>query len=124
MTYENLYTEFISLFPEDIEYFKKKEEETGADIQDGIHVVFGMVVVPYVIMIVQEAPDKAMKAFEFFEKMEKSGDSRIAEVVEFTVLENLLSEEKGVISQCAGFFGEETRKAADDVGKWAISSEK
>lgn len=47
MKYEELYDDFLSLFPEDIEYFKEREKETGADVEDGIHVVFGMGVTPF-----------------------------------------------------------------------------
>ncbi len=118
MKYEDLYSDFISLFPEDMDFFKKREEETGADVADGIHVVFGMVVVPFITKIVKETPDKAKKAFEFFEEMETSGDSQIAEVLEFTVLENLLTEDKGMIPEYAKYFGEETKAAATAVGKW------
>ncbi len=118
MKYEDLYTDFLSLFPEDIEYFKKCEEETGATSEVGIHVVFGMVVVPFITKIVKDAPDKAKKAFEFFEEMEKSDDPQIAEVLEFTVLENLLTEDKDMMSEYAKYFGKETKEAAASVGKW------
>ena len=118
MKYDELYRDFVSLFPDDMDYFKKLEEETGANEEEGIHIVFGMVVVPFITKIVTEAPDKAKKAFDFFEKMELSGDSRIAEVLEFTVLENLLTENKDLIPEYEKFFGEETKKAANAVGKW------
>lgn len=118
MKYEELYNDFIAMFPEDYCFFKEKENETGADISDGIHVVFGMVVVPYVTKIVNESPDKATKAFAFFEEMEKSEDSKIAEVLEFTVLEHLLTDDADMASEYADYFGEETKRAAIEVGKW------
>lgn len=84
----------------------------------GISVGLVMVVVPYVSLIVEKAPDKAKKAFDFFEEMEKSGDPRIAEVLEFTVLENLLTEDKNKIPKYVQYFGDETKIAAKAVGKW------
>ena len=63
MKYDDLYNDFVSLFPDDISFFKATEETTGADVEDGIHVVFGMVVVPFIKKIVKEDPDKARKAF-------------------------------------------------------------
>lgn len=118
MKYEELYNDFIAMFPEDYCFFKEKENETGADISDGIHVVFGMVVVPYVTKIVKESPDKATKAFEFFEMMEMSEEPKIAEVLEFTVLEHFLTDDADMAQKYVEFFGEETKKAAVEVGKW------
>ena len=77
-----------------------------------------MNVIPFVKKIVVDSPEKAKRAFDFFEQMEKSGDSMIAEVVEFSILENLLTEETGVANKCAEFFGKETKEAARSVGKW------
>ena len=118
MKYEEIYDEFKKLFPEYADYFKAKEEETGAEVETGMHVVFGMVVVPFVAKIVKESPDKAKKAFDYFEKMETSGDPKIAEVVEFTILENLLTEDKEAVPEYEKYFGEETKVAAKAVGKW------
>lgn len=42
----------------------------------------------------------------------------IAEVVEFSILENLLTEEPDLVNKCAEYFGEETKEAAQSVGKW------
>lgn len=47
MIYKELYDEFITLFPEDKEYFRSKEEETGAEREDGMHVMFGLIICPY-----------------------------------------------------------------------------
>ena len=41
-----------------VEYFKKLENETGAGVEDGMHVVFGMVVVPFVTKAVKEDFEK------------------------------------------------------------------
>ena len=59
-----------------------------------------------------------MKAFSFFEDMEKSGDSKIAEVLEFSILEYLLSNEKESIDLYAKYFAPETTEAAKSIGKW------
>ena len=118
MKYEEIYNDFVSLFPDDIEYFNEKERETGADTGTGMHVVFGMIVAPFVIKITKESPDKAKKAFDFFETMETSEDARIAELVEFTILENLLTEDKDMIPEYEKYFGEETKIAAKAVEKW------
>ncbi len=37
--------------------------------------------VPFITKIVQESPDKAKRAFEFFEEMETSGDLKIGKTL-------------------------------------------
>ncbi len=118
MRSEELYIKFKALFPDDSELFKEIEREAGTDSESGMHVVSGMVVVPFVTRIAKESHDKAKRAFDYFETMETSGDPRIAEVVEFTVLENLLTEDKEMVSEYAKYFGPETTIAAKAVGKW------
>lgn len=117
MKYDELYNDFKSLFPEDEGFFKSVEEETGAGSDDGFHVLFCMNVVPSVKKIVVESPEKAKRAFDYFEQMEKSENSMIAEVVEFSILENLLTEEPDLVNKCAEYYGDETKEAAQSVGK-------
>ena len=50
--------------------------------------------------------------------MEVSDDPKIAEVLEFTVLEDLLTEDKDMIPEYEKYFGEETKTATAAVGKW------
>ena len=63
MKYEDLYDEFINLFPEDKEFFKRLEEETGAVRSIGMHIMFGLVVSPYILRLLEKEPEKAKKAF-------------------------------------------------------------
>ena len=59
MKYEELYDEFKKLFPEYADYFKAKEEETGAEVEIGMHVVFGMVVCPFIIKMAEDEIGRA-----------------------------------------------------------------
>lgn len=83
-----------------------------------MHIKFGLVVIPFIKRIVKESPEKAKVAFEFFEKMEVSGDPKIAEVVEFTILENLLTDTDISVEEFEKYFGAKTKVAAEAVGKW------
>ena len=56
MKYEDLYDEFINLFPEDKEFFKRLEEETGAERSIGMHIMFGLVVSPYILRLLEKKP--------------------------------------------------------------------
>ena len=105
MKYEDLYDDFINLFPEDKEFFKKLEEETGAERSIGMHIMFGLVVSPYILRLLEKEPEKAKKAFEFIEKMETSEDERIANVADVSVLEILITEEDGGIEKIRKYLG-------------------
>lgn len=105
MKYEDLYDEFINLFPEDKEFFKRFEEETGAERSIGMHIMFGLVVSPYILRLLEKEPEKAKKAFEFIEKMETSEDERIANVADVSVLEILITEEDGGIEKIRKYLG-------------------
>ncbi|MDY3829422.1 MAG: hypothetical protein SOZ65_00590 [Erysipelotrichaceae bacterium] len=56
MKYEDLYDEFINLFPEDKEFFKRLEEETGAERSIGMHIMLGLVVSPYILRLLEKEP--------------------------------------------------------------------
>lgn len=118
MEYNNIFKEFIALFPEDKEWFENEVVNNDACEEDGMHVVFGMVVVPYLLNIATASNDKLKKAFDYIEKMESSGNSMIAEVVEFSVLENLIGEDSNMLKQLYEYMGPETKSAFKDVCKW------
>ena len=113
--YNKLYDDFIGLFPEDKEFFKQLELETDAEQDIGMHIMFEMVVVPYVRKIVDEDPKKAKKAFDFFEEMEKDEDPMIGNVVDVSVLEVLIDDG---FKKYIPYVGEETLKAARNIAQF------
>ena len=118
MNYNELYDDFINLFPEDASRFKRLEEEAGVvKSEDGIYVMYDMVVVPYVKDIVDEAPAKAKIAFDFFESMEKDENPEVGNVMEVSVLESLLTSDGG-LNKYLPFIGEETLKAARYIAQF------
>lgn len=108
MKYQDLYDEFIKLFPEDKDFFCEKEKETGEERTDGMHIMFGFIVCPYIIRIATEDPGKAQKAFDFIERMETDEDSMVVNVAEVTVLENIMTDEKGGMKKLGKFLGKES----------------
>lgn len=89
MTYDNLYSEFKNLFPECNSTFEEYARKANADEDDGMHIMFSFVVIPFVIQLIKEKDDDKLKrAFDYFEKMASSNISDITEVLEFTVIEN------------------------------------
>lgn len=97
MVYENLYEEFKTRIPECKEFCKKKEKENLIDKTDGIHIYFSLIVVPYIVEILKiDNSAVANKIFQFIEEMAKSNDIKIYEVLDFTILEQIIDEEKNI----------------------------
>ena len=92
MIYQELYDEFIKLFPEDKEFFVEKEKETGAEREDGMHVMFEFMVCPFILKIADEDLQKTQKAFDFVEQMVTYEDSMVVNVAEVTVLERIMTD--------------------------------
>ena len=118
MIYKELYDEFITLFPEDKDYFRCKEEETGAEREDGMHVMFGLIICPYILKIVAEDSQKTQKAFDFIEKMVTDQDSMIGNVAEVSVLENIMTDENGGMKKFERFLGKESMNAVKHLSHY------
>ena len=74
-----------------------------------MHIMFGMVVVPFIVDLVKkDENDKLEKAFSFFEDMINDKNNLVSEVVEFTILEDLLSSGQDVLDKCKVYMGNET----------------
>ncbi len=59
---------------------------------DGGHVQFGTVVVPYLYHLVNVKDDlKIKRCFEFFDKMSISSDKELSAVVQFSILEDVVT---------------------------------
>lgn len=122
MKYDTLYDEFLKSFPEDAAALNARAGEMSVDPSDGMHIMFGMVIVPFILKLVEDKNEIKLKAaFHFFERMQNSGDALIAEVLEFTVLEDLISREKSVLDSCKAYMESETRKACRAVERFMMS---
>lgn len=53
MQYDDLYKAFKEEIPEGLSFLEIKEKENLIDEADGIHIIFGVVVVPYILYNVQ-----------------------------------------------------------------------
>ena len=92
LTYENAYQQFKNEFKDDTDFFKERETETGVDDTDGRHIQFGMVVVPYLYHLVDIQDEAKIKeCFEFFDRMSVSSDKELSAVVQFSILEAIVS---------------------------------
>lgn len=121
MKYETLYDEFAQLFPDDAAKLKKMANNTEAEPSDGMHVMFGMVVVPFVLELMAGSDEKKLKkAFSYFEKMAECDSAKISEVLDFTVLEDFISRGKGTLNNCKRFMDKKTIENCEMIEKYML----
>lgn len=111
MKYKLLYLNFKKLFPYNTEDFTKLETANNVDQSEGQHILFGLVVAPFIQNLAEQGNfEKLELAFTYFEAMAKSNDILVNEVLEFSVLENLLSHNVNYINIYKKLIGPETNK--------------
>ena len=93
MNYDKLYTGFKIAVPECTSFCEEKEIENFIDDTVGIHISFGMVIVPYILYVIENQKDKVIQEiFCFMEQMAICTDIKVQEVLDFTILEQLIDE--------------------------------
>ena len=121
MIYDELYKTLKKEIPEGYSFFEVKEKKNLIDEIDGIHIVFGMVIVPYILHIVQN--NKLLeinKVFSFLENMAICEDVKIRDVLDFTVLEQLADEGHDTFGQCKQYMKKNTLKHCEEVEKYFL----
>ncbi len=119
MEYEKLYQGFLNLFSEDRSILNNLAKEHDVDESLGQHIMFGYVVVPYIYSLLKSKDEtKLRKAFAYFEEMAKDSDHKVTEVLEFTLLENFLTESAGIANGLKPYMGPETLVSASNVGNY------
>ena len=119
MKYESLYREFCALFPSHQAELDALARAALAEEEDGMHIMFGDVVVPFVLNLLRNDSEKELcLAFDFFEKMDTSGDAEIAEVLEFTVIESLMSHGKAIFEKAYNHMGPETKESCKAIARY------
>lgn len=107
MTYENLYSDFSALFPECTDELNSLAHVADAEETDGMHIMFSFVVIPFVLNLLNnDETDKLKRAFNYFERMASSNSADITEVIEFTVIENLMSNGEAVYDKAKTYMGD------------------
>lgn len=90
MSFDQLNAELLNRFPELGEEYSRTTELSGGDAP-GQHIVFGDVLTPHVIRLLESgtANVELVTLFGFLEELLQRGDERITEVVVASVLERL-----------------------------------
>lgn len=107
MDYNNLYSDFSALFPECTEELNALANAADAEETDGMHIMFSFVVIPFVLNLLNnDETDKLKRAFDYFERMASSDSADITEVLEFTVIENLMSNGQTIYDKAKQYMGD------------------
>ena len=78
MKYDYLYKAFKEEILEGFYFWEVKGKENMIDDTDGMHVAFGMVIVPYILHIVQNKKRSEInKVFSFLENMAICEDTKV-----------------------------------------------
>ncbi len=93
LTYENLVFSANERIPEVKEYYDALIKKDVIDSKSGNHIVFGYVYVPVLTDAIKNGKKELVKnMFAFLEEMASSGEHRIEEVCDQSVLEALNDE--------------------------------
>lgn len=116
MMYDTLYGDFIEKIPESEDYCSLKAKENLIDDLTGIHVVFGMVIVPYILEMAEAKNNSALqKIFEFLEEMAECEDVKIREILDFTILEQLADYGGDVLDGFKAFMKQKTLEHCEAI---------
>jgi len=116
MNYNTIVQETINEIPEFGESYTISLEKDDIDSESGPHTVFSFVFVPLLKKAMTNNKELVERMYAFLEKMECSGNSDVAEVVEFTVLEELCDEYRD--SELEVYLQPETRLALKAIRKY------
>ena len=95
MNYKTLLKEFFQEIPECRKLYEQKASQLLFDQETGVHIVFGILIVPYLLELINEGKKEEKlleRFFAFFEKMAKSEDENVVGVLDATILESLIDQ--------------------------------
>ncbi len=121
MNYENLFDCFLECMGKESSTINELAKKENVNAADGMHMVFGVVVIKYLIDNIKEAEEEIVdKIFGFFEKMAQSEDAMVCEVLEFTILEELASLDKKTFEYCKKKMGKETLESCKTIEEYIV----
>lgn len=92
MKYDTLISDMLDMFPDLCTEYKKMLMDDVLDKDSGKHIVFSYLFNPRLIAEIKKKSDLAIKMMNFVAEMENCKDQFVAEVAEFTVIEELCDE--------------------------------
>lgn len=94
MEYETVLSELFDTVPETETIVRKKMAEEEIDEEDGMHIIFSCIIVPLLKEWCKTNKQIVNQVFAFFENMSHSKDTRVLEILDFSVLEPIADMNK------------------------------
>ncbi len=115
ITFENMAEKLIEVVPE-LRCQYESELEWWGDEQPGTHIIFGDVLNPYLICLLESGNQEAImvRIFAFLEELASHEDTRVQEVVAVTVCERLGDDSK-VIEKARRYMGKKTLSLSNEI---------
>lgn len=113
--YDNLSKILMESFPK-IERLYLQEKDWYEDMLDLPHIFYGDLLTPFMLLLLEDDnnSEDISEIFLFLEKLAKSDDSQIREVVQTSVLERI-GDDKEILKTSYKYMGEATRKLSDEI---------
>lgn len=117
MYWDALAKELIEKIPELKPFYNRELKEW--DEFPGNHNIFGNVLNPFLIKLLEEENHELLKKriFNFLEAMAQSEDVKIQEVLTVTVLERL-GDSKDILIKAKRYMGEKTILFCEEIERW------
>lgn len=115
LSYTKVVDELLTVIPELKPHFEEECKWWDEILQ---HIVFGDVVVPFVLELLSgESEQKTLeRMFAFFERMATSSDDMVSELLGVSVLEQL-GDDPDILSKAVRYMGSSTRELSNAVEK-------
>lgn len=120
MNYENILDLLFNKIPEIKAFYEKKKQENLVDDDSGKHIIFGMVIVPYILEEVNNHGENEKKIFDFLEEMSFCEDVKVGELLDYTILEQFIDEGKQQLDILKSFMHENVLKCCMEIEKYFI----
>jgi len=119
--YEDLSRELIRRFPE-LDFKFRQEIKINDDSDPGPHVVYGDVLAPHLVQLLEEPSNRNQlsKIFSFLEELAVNPDIHVQEVVAQSVLEDV-AQRATLLQAARPFMGPRSRQMVREIGElWGI----
>lgn len=120
MNYENILDLLLNKIPEIRDFYEEKKQENLVDDDSGKHIIFGIVIVPYILAEVNNHGKNVKQIFDFLEEMSLCEDVKVGELLDFTILEQFVDEGEKQLSILKSLMHENVLKCCIEVEKYFI----
>jgi hypothetical protein len=113
--YEKLSEKLVEIVPELKSAYELECQQWGED-RPGPHIIFGDLLSPYLLGLLRSNKQENIlfRIFSFLEQLANQEDTRVQEVVAFTILERLRSD-KELLAYAQKYMGERTRRFCQEL---------